>query len=304
METENPQKRKWIIIFIFIIIIVVVFLIWIMGGFRTIVKSVVYLVYFAVFIAFVSLIAYIIYYIKFKEHKIDITWLNKQKLIQSAKACKNDYLHDLYLTGDRSHASVKLGKIKGYTQIMCYKGKKVHYDDFMLLEEKDKKIFLEKHAKGIVKKDDEGFMMYEETYKPHPDMNISKKRWVNFEIPEKEDIFLINKGGFLADWFSEYMVLRVSPDDHSDLIGDVSIKAVALIKLSEYFYINKDYLDTRKIDYTILQEAKRGIMFLAFADMHDIVQTAMNLDSRYKKQMDQQGLLKEPTKQVVHQPST
>lgn len=295
METENKNKKLMIILFIVALVVITLVLIWLFGGFKSIGKLVMYIILFCMFIAFIGFIAYIVYYIKFRESKIDITWLNKQKIIQSALMCKNKYLRDIFIQGDYQHSYIKLGRILGYTQIQCYKGKKLTKRMIEEMNPDEQQRILRETASGDVRANSLGNLEFKD---------LKSNKWIEIDLPEKEDIFLFKQGGWLAQLFQEYKVIRLSPDDHTELIGDVGIKAISLIKQSEYYYINKDYLDVKKIDYTLLQEAKRGITFLAFADMHDMVKTAMNLDSRFNKQMEQQGLLKEPTKPIVQAPST
>ncbi len=196
----------------------------------------------------IGLTFYIIYYIFFKEHKIDITYVNKQKLIDSATVSKPQHVNDLYLTGDKFHQSVRLGTIIGWCRIRIFKP-----------------VLSDKKGKDRIKE----------------------------EITE-EDVFVFKQSPFPFSLIEDPKVLRVHPDQHSDLIGDVHIKGFSTMKLSEYYYVNNDVLDIGKIDYNILQEAKRGMMFLTLSEMKQIMDEAIGINPKHQKEMQGRLMTKIP----------
>ena len=66
----------------------------------------------------------------------------------------------------------------------------------------------------------------------------------------EQDVFIVKSKG-LAGLFQEPMVIRVNPEDHDELVGDVTLYGYSLIPISEYWFLNTDHLDVRKIDYSI-----------------------------------------------------
>ncbi|GAG42647.1 unnamed protein product, partial [marine sediment metagenome] len=161
-----------------------------------------------------------------------------------------------YLSGDKTHSRVNIGKISGYCrmQVLTRTNK---YD-------KNNQPLMENNPEGV----------------PTPVYDIGK---------EEQDVFIVNKG-----LFSDPMVIRVSPKDHDELIGDVTLNGFSLLPQSEYFFLNSDYLDVRKIDFAILKEAERGIMFESLRDMKSIVDKAVGLDAVHKKDIEKKNLVEIP----------
>ena len=201
-------------------------------------------------------VAYLFWYIFLKKHRYDITYVNKQKLVQAGKLLgKINPMGSLYLSGDTGHSRIQVGKIIGYCRIQ-------------VLTRTNK---YDKNQKIMMIKDENG--------KQKPDYEIGK---------EEQDVFTIKKG------MGEPMVVRVSPKVHDELIGDVTLKWFSLYQHSEYWFLNSDYLDVRKIDFAILKEAERGIMFENLRDMKEVVDRAIGLDARHKKGIEEKHLVELP----------
>lgn len=207
-----------------------------------------------------GLVFYAVYWLFFKPHKIDVTYINKQKLIISASMGKSPLMGNLYLSGDAGHQTVLLGKIVGYCRIQVLDTNK----------------------------------MGQETRKGNEQKDPKKKEEAVYVKAKEQDVIVFKRDSFPMSMIEEPKVLRLDPEDHTDLVGDVKVKGFSLVKLSEYFFLNKDHLDLTKIDYNLLQEAKRGVLFLNLADMKGIVDMALGIDPRHQKEMQKDSMLKIP----------
>lgn len=213
------SKNKFLIVGILIITIILVLIIF---GFGSFFKFIKWFLIVLMIVLFIGFIFYVVYNIFFKPRKVDIVALQSKKIISSAKICKPSHLRNLYLSGDRIHESVKLGRITGFTIVENYNS-------------------------------------------------------------EREYIYTFKKFGFPLDFFEDDKIVRVNPEDSTRPIGDVYLRSLALIKQSEYYYLNTDMLNVRKIDETIYQEAKRGLLFLTLAEMKQIVDKAIGIDAYHQK---------------------
>jgi len=264
MTSENSKKKPIGIIVFALILIAIIVIVTVFMGIRGFFKIIQTVLVIGFFIGLIFLIAYLFYWLFIKKHRYDVTYVNKQKLIKAGKINAMKNLNDLYLSGDKGHTRVKIGKITGYCRIQIL-SKQHQY-------EKDKNGRMKLKT---VKRDGQMQAVYD----------LDK---------EEQDVFIIQKGGFISKMFGEPLVVRVNPEDHDELVGDVTLKGFSLIPISEYFFLNKDYLDVRKIDYAILKEAERGIMFENLRDMKEIVDKAIALDSRHKKDIEQKNLIDLP----------
>lgn len=109
---------------------------------------------------------------------------------------------------------------------------------------------------------------------------------------ENEYIFTFKKMAFPFSLFEDENILRCDPKDCTSPVGDVYIRTLAILKISEYYYLNKDSLNTHKVDETIFAEAKRGLLFLTLAEMKQITDKAMGLDAEHNKQIEGNKLIK------------
>ena len=271
--TSKEQKSKtWLIItgIIIAIILVIVFIF----GVRNIFRIILFLLEASVFLAILFGIAYLFYFLFIKKHRYDVTYVNKKKLIEAGRKSNLQNLKDLYVSGDKGHTRVHIGKITGYCRIQ------VLAKNYLYEETTDKKTG-QKYQKIKTIPNERG----EEV----PQYELDK---------EEQDIFIVRAKGIMS-LFGDSMVIRVNPEEHDELVGDVTLYGYSLIPISEYWFLNTDYLDVRKIDYAILKEAERGIMFETLRDVKEVVDRAIGLDSRHKKDIESKHLVEIPELQRV-----
>lgn len=204
--------------------------------------------------------AWLFWFIFLRKERYDVTYVNKKKLILAGKVnSQKGVLGDLFVSGDKGHKRIRIGKIIGYSRIQI--------------------------LKRTNKYDDKGKLMYKPARK-------GEEAEIDYDLEgEEQDIFIIKKG---LGIFGDPMVVRVSPVDHDELIGDVTLKGFSLLPISEYWFLNNDYLDVRKIDFAILKEAQRGIMFENLRDMKTIVDRSIGLDSSHRKDIEKKNLVELP----------
>ena len=260
MADENKEKKPKIFIgiaiIIFIVIIIVIFVLGISGIFKILGTILVILLFLTLLFG----LAWLFWFIFLKKQRYDVTYVNKQRLIMAGKINnQKGLLGDMYLSGDAGHKRVRIGKIIGYCRVQVL----ARYNKY----NKDTKEML-------YKLNEEG--------KRVPDYDVGK---------EEQDVFIIKKG---LGIFNDGMVIRVEPTDHDSLIGDVTLNGFSIQPHSEYWYLNKDFLDVRKIDFAILKEAERGIFFEGLRDMKAIVDKAVGLDAPHKKDIEKKNLVDLP----------
>lgn len=249
------------------VIVIIVFLL-ILGGVFFGIKSIGQILIFVLgaffVLAIIGIIIYVIYYIWFKKHKFDATYMNRKNLVSAGRISKPHNINDLYLSGDAGHSRVRIGKITGYCRIQIIK-KIVEYDE------------------------ETGQIMYTQ------DKTDPNKKYEKFSMEQEEqDVFIVQNHGFIMSLFSDPLVIRVRPDDHNDLIGDVTLEGFSIIPISEYHYLNNRYMDVGEIDRSIKLEAFRTIYFEALKDTKEVVDKAVGLDAGHKKQIEQKQLYEMP----------
>ena len=252
-QNKNTVPVFWAIIILILIILLSV----LRFGFGiTAIDGIISNLFIWIVVLFIlGLVFYAVYWLFFRPHKIDVTYMNKERLIAAATLGKSPLMRDVYLSGDAGHSSVRLGKVIGYARI------------------------------EIMKTDNIGGLKTDaKTGKPIPE-SLTRAQ---------QDVIVFKRDPFPLDMIEEPKVLRCDPDDHTELVGDIKIKGFSLVKLSEYYYLNKDHLDVNKIDYNLQQEAKRGVLFLNLADMKSIVDIAIGIDSRHEKSMQKDSMIKIP----------
>jgi hypothetical protein len=84
-------------------------------------------------------------------------------------------------------------------------------------------------------------------------------------------------------------------DEHSQLIGDVKIYAVSMLKKFEYYWPNRAHLDVARIDHAVIKEAWRGQIHEFLKDMVSISKRSVGMDSEHQKEMENRKLLKLPS---------
>ena len=262
MATSREGKGKGLFI-ISIIILVVFVLIFVFFGVRGFLNVIKWFFIIAFILSIIGGIIYLIWYFFFRKQKFDVTYVNKMKMMDACKKGDTGVLKGLYVSGDKGHSRVFWGRITGYCRISVLT-KTIKVDD---------------DGKEVLFKNKE-----------------SGRQEIQYDIgSEEQDVFSISHAStFIGKMFEEEDVVRVSPFQHDELVGDVTIYGFSLIPISEYWFINDDFLDVRKIDYAILKEAQRGIMFEMLRDSKTIVDKASGLDSGHQKNIEEKSLYEMP----------
>ncbi len=225
-----------IIGFLIIFIIVVVILGYALGGVRGIAGIFNFLKWAVIGGIIIGMVVWGIWFLFIRKQRDDRVALNQQTIVTSAKLTKPETIRDLYLSGDKEHPQIKLGKIVGYTRI--------------------------KNVKG-----------------------------------EEEDIFVYKKAGFPLGMFEDAKAIRVSPEQHSEMIGDIIIQGISLVPHGGFYYINTDHLDLLKIDTTIKSEVIRKFALDVLSDIKTVSDMAIGINPEHQRFLDGKSLLKIPSRQ-------
>lgn len=212
--------------------------------------------------AIIALIAGLIVWVVLKiiqKPKTDLVENDRMDIIDAGMMSKPPMVKDLYFTGDKEHGEFRVGKIIGYCQLHSYK-------DLDLLAGMTKAQIEEMERNGEV-----------------PSQYIIK-----------EDCFIFKRMPPPFSVFEQPKVFRCLEDEHSQLIGDVKIYGVSMVKKMGYYWPNRAHLDIARIDIGVIREAWRGQVHQFLKDAVSIQQRAVGLDSEFKKDMDQRKLLKIP----------
>jgi len=263
MVTDSTKK-----IFVAVIIIVIVIFLIIIGtifiGIKGIGNILLWVLGAAIVLGIFGLVVYAVYWLFFKKQKFDATYINKKHLINAGRISKPTTINDIYLSGDKGHSRVRIGKIIGYCRIQVMR-KNIEYDE----------------------------QTGEPKLKTDP-RNPNKKIEIYSLEKEEQDVFVVERHGFPLSLFADPMVIRVNPQNHDELVGDITLFGFSILPISEYFFLNNDYLDVRKIDFAILKEAQRGIFFEHLKDSKEILDKAVGLDSSHKKDIEKKNLYEIP----------
>lgn len=198
--------------------------------------------------------------------KVDLVATTMNDIIDAGTYSKPPMLKDIYFTGDREHGEFKVGKIIGYCQIQSYK-------DLNKISE----------------------LTVEQIAKFQRDARAKGMEWdpSNFLIPE--DCFIWKKMMWPFSLFEQPKVLRVLEDEHSQLVGDVKIFAVSMIKKYGYYWPNRAYLDIARVDHAIIKEAWRGHIHEFLKDEVAIARRSVGMDASHQKALEERKLLKIPS---------
>lgn len=192
--------------------------------------------------------------------KIDLVANSHADIVDAGIMSKPPMVNDLYFTGDKEHGEFRVGHIIGYCQLQSYK-------DIDLLA-------------GMTRQQLE-------------EMERQGKKPAQFLLPE--DCFVFKRFPFPLSLFEQPKVLRTLEDEHSQLIGDVKVYGVSMVKIFGFYWPNRAHLDIARIDIGVIREAWRGQIHQFLRDAVSIQQRAVGLDSDFKKEMDQRKLLKIPS---------
>jgi hypothetical protein len=266
--TSQNQKSKtgWIILGIFILLIIVA---WLIFGIKNIFKIIIFLLEASLLLATLGAIAYLFYFLFIKKQRYDVLYVNKQKIIEACKKYKNPLLKDLYLSGDKTHTRAKLGKIINCLRMQTVTRKYVYKD-------------------AINKETGETYKIIS------TQIDEKGQETPQYELEQIEtDVFCVKNKGIMGI-FSDPMIIRTEPDQHDELIGDVTLFGYSIIPIGEYWFLNSDHLDVRKIDYSILQESVRHLSLEILRDAKSLIDSATGLDAKHKKGIEQKALYEIP----------
>lgn len=102
--------------------------------------------------------------------------------------------------------------------------------------------------------------------------------------------------------FEEYKIVMLEPEQHSDLIGDVYIDGISLVKKYGFYFLNTDMMDWNAIDKTIAMDTYRTLMYETLGDIKSIVDRATGLDPEIIKERQRDKLMKIPQLQGQQPP--
>lgn len=94
--------------------------------------------------------------------------------------------------------------------------------------------------------------------------------------------------------FEEHKIVMVEPKEHTDLIGDVMVYGISLINKYGYYFLNSSLLDYGAIDKTVTFDTYRSLTYETLGDLKGLIDRATGLDAEYRKEVQQQKLLKIP----------
>jgi len=255
----HSDKSRFLIVGIVLILILVSIYIWATGGASSLQGFVWSIAKWMIFFVIIGIIIFVVF--KFlQKPKVDLVSVDAQSIIEAGILSKPPMLKDLYFTGDKEHGEFRVGKIIGYCQLQSYKD-------------------LNKVA-GLS----------EEEVEEVRNRGIDPSQYII-----KEDCFVFKKFGFPMSLFEAPKILRTLEKEHSQLVGDVKIFGVSMIKKYSFYYPNRAHLDLSRIDIAVIREAWRGQIHEFLKDMVAINQRAVGLDSEHKKDLDNRKLLKVPS---------
>lgn len=266
MVQENRDKKgTGIILILFIVVAVFLMIFWFMGV-RGLLQILKWLIIILLVLAILGTLIYFIWFFFFKKQKFDVTFVNKQKLIDACHKGNTGVLKGMFISGDKGHSRVFWGKITGWARISVLT-RTIRYETDV-------------NGNNI------------------PMVNVDErtgKEEIIYDIGnEEQDVFSVSHASMIGKMFEEEDIVRVSPKDHDELVGDVTMYGFSLLQVSEYWFLNTDLLDVRKIDYAILKEAERGIMFEMLRDTKEIVDKASGLDTDHQKKIEERSMLELP----------
>lgn len=224
----------------------------------------------------IGLIVYLFIFLFVIKQRFDVNYVNKQRLIEACTLIQRPLIKDLYVTGDKGHSRGLIGSITGYARISILTREYKYKEEINSVGESVKKPVYVKNEQGD---------------------QVQEYRTTS----EEQDVFVVKKKG-LFNFLSEPLVIRVRPEDHDELVGDVNLYGFNLLPIAGYWFLNNDYLDIRRIDHAILNEAKRTIAFTLLDDFKQIVDGAIGIDSRHRKSIESKSLIELPDQQRINQP--
>jgi len=133
----------------------------------------------------------------------------------------------------------------------------------------------------------------------HPQIRLGKiigyTRIKNI-LDEESDVFVFKKMGFPMSMFEEGKPIRVDPENHTEMIGDVILKGISLVSHGGFYFINDQHLDMERIDRTIKTEVIRQYTMDVLRDVKIISDMAVGIDPNFEKSLQSKSLLKIPAR--------
>lgn len=263
MASGQPEsaKDKKTVIFVFVgiaLLMLMAYVLWTSGA-KGLTAAFWTFAKWAVVLVIFGIVVFVIMKILSKP-KIDLVENDRKDIIDAGVLSKPSMVKDLYFTGDKEHSEFRVGNIIGYCQLQSYKDLEV--------------------LAGLT---------------PRQIEEMEKQGKIPSEYIIKEDCFIFKTMPFPFSLFEEAKVLRTLEDEHSQLIGDVKVYGVSMLKKFGYYFPNRAHLDIARIDIAVIREAWRGQVHQFLKDMVSITQNAAGLDGEHKKALEQRKLLKIPT---------
>lgn len=134
----------------------------------------------------------------------------------------------------------------------------------------------------------------------HGDKNHSSKRFMTIKgylriksFDGKDYDMFVGKRN-MNNPFEEAKIIMLTPDQHSDLIGDVFVYGISLILKFGYYFLNDTMLDFKAIDKHVANDTFRTLMYETLGDMKGIMDRAVGISPEEIKLRSQDKLLKIP----------
>lgn len=106
------------------------------------------------------------------------------------------------------------------------------------------------------------------------------------------DLFVGKKSPM--NFLEEHKIVMLKPDQHSELIGDVYVEGISLIKKYGFYFLNQSMMDFETIDQTVAMDTFRSLMYETLGDIKQITDRAIGLDPEFRKRQLDSKLLKIP----------
>jgi uncharacterized membrane protein (DUF485 family) len=253
---EDKSRIIWAIVVVILVLLLVY--IYLTSGFTGVSDILKRLITYAIIAAVIGLIVWVVLKILAKP-KVDLVAQNIKDIIDAGIMSRPPMVKSIYATGDKEHGEFFIGNLIGYCQIQSYK-------DLDLLANLTDDQLEKLEAEGKIPS----------------------------ELIIKEDCFIFKRLPFPLSFFEQPKVLKTLEHEHSQLVGDVKVYCVSLIKKFDVMYPNRAHLDIIRIDIATIREAWRGLIHQYLKDSVAINQRAVQLDSEYRKDLDMRKMLKLP----------
>jgi hypothetical protein len=232
----DEQKNRSMVVVVIIIVVVLALVAYFVAGAKGIAGVFNFMKWALIGVLIIGLAVWGVWFLFIRKTRDDRVALNAQGIIEQAKLTKPEFIGDLYLSGDKEHPEIRLGKIVGYTRIINIKN-------------------------------------------------------------ENEDVFVFKKTGFPMNVFEDAKAIRVNPDYHSKMIGDIIIEGISLVAHGGFYYINESHLDVERIDRTIKTEVIRKYTMDVLRDVKIISDQAIGINPAHQQMLEGKSLLKIPSRQ-------